>query len=299
MNLAPESPAPLAGRTILVTGATSGIGERTAHNLSSLGAEVLVNGRRAARVTAVVTAIRAARGAASSFVADLTDRYAVQRMAAEVASGRSVLHALVNNAGAIFTERQETAASAERTFALNVEAPYMLTELLLPLLVRSGRGRVVHVASSAHRAGRMRFDDLDLHDGFSAWKAYGQSKLAIVLLTRQEARVHRALPVTFNCCHPGFVRSRFGDEGRGAGSWALRLAKSVGAISIERGARVPTYLVTAPDLEGTSGAYFVRAGPRPGSRRSQRAEDAERLWSALQARTGVAPFAGTVTPPAP
>ncbi len=281
-----SGPRTLAGRRILVTGATSGIGERTAHNLSALGGEILVNGRAPLKVAAVVDAIEREGGKASAFATDLTDRSRLHSLVEDVTSRYPTLDVLVNDAGAVFSARGETPSGSERTFALNVEAPFLLTESLLPLLARSGHGRVVHVSSAAHRAGRMHFDDLDLQRGYSAWKAYDQSKLAVLLMTRQEALVHRGLPVTFNACHPGFVRSRFGDEGSGAGTWALKAAKRIGAISVERGARTPTFLASAPEVEHVSGEYFVGTRPHATSLRARRAEDAVRLWDLLQARTG-------------
>jgi NAD(P)-dependent dehydrogenase (short-subunit alcohol dehydrogenase family) len=290
-------PQPLAGRRVLVTGATSGIGERTAHNLSVLGGEILVNGRAPSKVDAVVSGLRREGGMVSGFTADLTDRSALRSLVEDLASRYSALDVLINNAGAVFSERKETTSGSERTFALNVEAPFLLTELLLPLLAKSGHGRVVTVSSAAHRSGRMHFDDLDLRRGYSTWKAYGQSKLGVLLLNHQQALVHRALPVTFNACHPGFVRSRFGDEGRGAGAWALRAAKRIGAVSVERGARTPTFLASAADVEHVSGEYFIGMRPHATSRRAGRTEDAERLWDMLQARTGlrVAGGAGETT----
>lgn len=280
-------PRRLDGRRVVVTGATSGIGERTAYNLADMGAEILVVGRNPPRCRSVAEQIRHRGGLSESFVADLTDRAAVRALAAALASRYPAIHVLVNNAGAIVQRRTETVDGAERTFALNVEAPFMLTELLLPSLVKSEQGRVVNVASSAHRTGRMHFDDLDLHRGYSSWRAYGQSKLALVLLTREAARIHRGLPVTFNACHPGFIRSRFGSEGTGVSAHLFRAVQRLGGRSVEYGARAPTFLSSAGELDQVSGAYFRGTERTLPSRRARRAEDAHRLWQLMEGRTGV------------
>ena len=280
-----------------MTGATSGIGEYTALYLATMGAEVLVTGRDPVRVERVRRRVEDAGGYGRGYVADLTDRQALRSLAASVRADAPRLEGLVNSAGAIFFQRSETLWGSERTFALNVEAPFLLTELLLPLLAKSGQGRVVHVASSAHRTGRMHFDDLDLHRRYSAWKAYGQSKLALILLTQQEARAHADLPVTFNACHPGFVRSRFGDEGTGVAAAVFRAIKRLGGRSPERGARAVTFLVSAPQVAAQSGRYFVGARAATPSRRGRDRGDAHRLWRVLEARTGlVADVAGGPAP---
>lgn len=293
-----SSPSPnLQGRRVVVTGATSGIGERTAYNLVRMGAEVIVVGRDRARVEVLAESLSRGGGHAVARVADLSDRRAVVGLAEGLRGEGGALDVLVNNAGALLYERRETAAGSEATFALNVEAPFLLTELLLPLLVRSGHGRVVNVASAAHQMGHIHFDDLDLHHGYSGWKAYNQSKLALVLLTRQAAKVHAGVPVTFNCCHPGFVRSRFGDEGSGARRRMLGIAKSLGGISVERGAITPTYLASAHGIERYSGEYFVGCQPRPPARRARQDEDAARLWAILLQRTALgAPTGNPVLP---
>lgn len=284
---APTPTLPMAGRRVLVTGATSGIGERTAYNLSVLGAEVLLVGRNPARVEAIRDALARNGGSVAAFVADMSDRDAIRTLARDVTARYTAIDGLVNNAGGIFYHRRETASGSEWTFAVNVEGPFLLTELLLPALVKSGHGRVVHVSSAAHRSARMHFDDLDARKHYSAWRAYGQSKLALILLTREEARVHRGLPVTFNACHPGFVRSRFGDEGGGMMSHLVGFAKSIGAVSVERGARTPTFLASAPEVEGVTGEYFIDNRPHAPSRRALRAEDGARLWALLESRTGL------------
>lgn len=290
-----ETARPLAGRRIVVTGATSGIGEATVRALCQEGAEVAVVGRDRRKVDATVAFLAREGHLATGFVADLTDREAVRRLAIELNARYPALDALINNAGAIFFEREETRSGSERTFALNVEAPFLLTELLLVPLRRSGRGRVVNVSSAAHTAGRIHFDDLDLRRSFSGWKAYSQSKLALLLLTREASRVHAGTNVTFNACHPGLIRSRFAAEGRGLMPRTFHTLLWLFGRSPTAGARTPVYLAAREEVASRSGEYFARMRPRRSSSRSLRDDDARRLWGIVSSRTGLS--TAVATPP--
>lgn len=285
--------APSAGRICLLTGATSGIGEASARFLAAQGFRILLVGRSTERGRDSIARIREVVPAAdvTFFCADLTQLAETRRLAGEVRDACDRLDVLVNNAGAIFFTESVTREGNEATFALNVLTPFLLTELLLDRLEGS-HGRVVNVDSSAHRMGTLRFEDVDRFRSYTAWGAYGQSKLALLMLTYEAARRHSGDGVTFNACHPGFVRSRFGDAGGTVGARVFGVAKRMFGISPESGARTPSYLAGASEVEGVSGRYFVRGRTHRSSRSSHDRAAAAHLWELCLERTAEyrAPF---------
>jgi NAD(P)-dependent dehydrogenase (short-subunit alcohol dehydrogenase family) len=268
----------MAGRTVLVTGATNGIGGATAAGLAALGARVGVVGRDRGRTEAAVTRIREAGGAADAFVADLSAQREVRRLADEVLAAYPRLDVLVNNAGGYWAHRHTTEDGLERTFALNHLAPFLLTNLLLPRLRASAPARVVTVSSGAHVTGRIDFDDLQGEKGYGGQRAYGQSKLANVLFTYELARRLEGAGVTATVLHPGVVRTGFAreDSGRLMGL-GLPLARPF-MKSPEQGARTSVHLASSPEVEGVTGRYFVGGRPVRSSRASYDEAVAARLW---------------------
>jgi len=260
---------PLAGRVAAVTGAGSGLGLEIARRIASLGATTVLVGRDPSRMAAAVQAIATATGSAPVepvLVPDLAVRQGMFRVADELLARFSRLDILVNNAGGMFSPRSETSDGLERTFALNVLAPFVLTDRLSERLRRSAPARVVQIASAAHRSGSVDLTDLQGRRRYSGWKAYANSKLELILLTREFARRLAGTGVTVNAAHPGFVRTHFGQNN---GRWmagAIRFFAWIGGRSIARGAETPVYVATDPSLAGVSGEYFadrkvVRASP--------------------------------------
>jgi retinol dehydrogenase-12 len=247
----------LEGKIALVTGATNGIGRVTAQELARRGARVLIVARDRARGQATAAGIRDVTGAPAPDVllGDLSSQAEVRRLAREVRERTPRLDLLVNNAGAIFAEREVSADGLEMTFALNHLAYFHLTLELLPLLEQAPRSRIVNVASVAHERGRIDFDDLQGERGYSMWKAYQQSKLANVLFTRELARRLGSRDVTANALHPGVIASGFGRNGRGLFSWLVALGAPL-LSSPEKGARTTLHVATAPELQGVTGRYF-------------------------------------------
>jgi retinol dehydrogenase 14 len=180
----------MAGKSVLVTGGTGGIGRATAIGLAALGARVGITGRDPARTEAAAAGIRAAPGspAVDAFAADLSVQAGVRRLAAQVLDTYPRLDVLVNNAGGFWAHRHVTADGLERTFALNHLAPFLLTSLLLDRLTASAPARIVTVSSGAHARGRIDFDDLQGERNYSGQRAYSQSKLASVMFTYELAR---------------------------------------------------------------------------------------------------------------
>lgn len=272
---------PMAGRTVLVTGGTGGIGLATARRLAGLGARVGIVGRDASRAESAATSIRTAGGRVDVFVADLSVQHEVRSLAEEVLTAYPRLDVLVNNVGGYWATRHVTADGLERTFAVNHLAPFLLTHLLLDRLRASAPARVVTVSSGAQAMGRMDLDDLQGARGYSGQRAYSQSKLANVMFTYELARRLAALEgpaVTANALHPGVVRTSFGQED--SGTWMRRLLPLVRPLmkSPERGADTSVRLASSPELEGVSGRYFVGGRARRSSRASYDTEVAARLW---------------------
>lgn len=276
----------MLGRTVVVTGATAGIGRVVCERLAEIGASLALVARDRTRSEALATEL-ARRGAAgvSVHVADLSSIAEVRRVAAELAA-LSRIDVLLNNAGAIFSQREETADGFERTFALNHLAYFTLTNLLLDRLKHSAPARVVNVASEAHRGATLAFDDLQTARGYSGWLAYKRSKLCNILFTRALARRVSGSRVTANALHPGFVATSFGNNNGGIFRAGLGLAKRFMAIPPAEGARTPIHLVSAPEVAGLSGLYFDKCAAREPSAEAQNDQSAERLWRESVRMTG-------------
>src|SRR5262245_25858958 len=303
----------MGGKTCLVTGATAGIGEVTARELARRGARVVIVGRSRGRCETTAEAIRRETGNPSVefLVADLSSQAEVRRLAREFLERHDRLDVLVNNAGALFAQRRESADGVEMTLALNHLAYFLLTNLLLDTLKASAPARVVNVSSRAHEDvkaldvedlqarsqahslwgyGQSKFASLLFtlflpmrHPGFLQ---YARSKLANLLFTYELARRMEGTGVTVNALHPGFVASRF-TAGNGAFGWFLRRWAGLFGVSAEEGAKTSVYLAASPEVEGVTGGYFVNCKPAVSSPASRDEEAARRLWRLSEDLTGL------------
>ena len=270
---------PMTGRTVLVTGATGGIGEATALGLVASGAHVAITGRDRGRTEAAARRLRAAGGEpVDVFVADLSDQSQVRVMAAEILQRLPRIDVLVNNVGGFWNTRHVTADGLERTFALNHLAPFLLTNLLLDRLRHSPAARVVTVSSNAHRTGRIDFDDLQGEQSYSGARAYSQSKLANVLFTYELASRLQGTSVTANALHPGVVRTAFGAEDPGGVQRFLVPFVRPLLKSPAQGAATSIHLASAPGLVHVSGRYFSDSKEKRSARPSYDRAAAVRLW---------------------
>jgi len=262
----------LKGKVAVVTGATSGIGRWVAQGFAELQATTVVVGRSQTRAVAVAGEISSATGNAEVYpvtVADLALRAEVSRLAGVLLDRYPRIHILVQNAGAYFHRREVTSEGLERTFALNVLAPFVLTSQLLPRLIESSPARVVMVTSEAHRGHDVELANLQLDHGYRGFRAYGRSKLELLLLAREFARRLHDHPVTVNAVHPGFVASGFGRNNGGAVGFGIGLASRLFGRRPRKAGQDIVYLATDPSLEKVSGRYFSRRTERPGSPQSQ------------------------------
>ncbi len=262
----------MTGATVLITGATSGIGLESARALATLGAHVVIGARDPVRGASVVDELRARGERAELLEIDVASLASIERAAARFAADHPRLDVLVNNAGIIAGKRSLSPDGHELTWATNFLGLVALTRALLPLLQATPGSRIVNVSSSAHRSGRIAWDDLELENRYSGWRAYAQSKLAVNLWTREFATRHPNVPAY--AVHPGAIATNIW---RVLPSFAQALVARVlppaskGAIPIVR-------LATSDDIASSSGHYFdgLRdVAPAPAALRD---DDAKRLW---------------------
>jgi NAD(P)-dependent dehydrogenase (short-subunit alcohol dehydrogenase family) len=254
--------------TVLVTGATDGLGKRVALELADRGATVLVHGRSRERCEAVLKEVRRGTGSegARYYLADLSSLGAVRRLAEQILSEHDRLDVLVNNAGIIAREREETVDGVELTFAVNYLAHFLLTNLLLPLLLGSAPARIVNVASAGQSP--VNFRDVMLKRGYSGMKAYTQSKLAQVMFTFELAERLRGTGVTVNALHPAtlmdtkMVRETFG----------------YASSTVQEGTEAVVRLAASPELEAVTDRYFDGTREARADRQAYDAAARKRLW---------------------
>ena len=276
----------MEGRTVLVTGGTSGIGLATAKGLAAMGASVAITGRDSARAEAAAREIRTVGGGqVDVFLADLSAQAEVRRLAGDVVHRLPQIDVLVNNVGGYWNTRHVTADGLEHTFAVNHLAPFLLTNLLLDRLTQNTPARVVTVSSNAQAMGRIDFDDLQGEASYSGARAYNQSKLAILLFTYELARRLPGGAVTANALHPGVVRTAFGAEDPGR---AQRLFVPILRPFMKtpaQGAATSVYVASSPDLDHVTGRFFANSKPKKSSERSYDEAAAARLWRVSQELT--------------
>jgi NAD(P)-dependent dehydrogenase (short-subunit alcohol dehydrogenase family) len=281
----PVDTSDMTGKTVVVTGANSGIGRETALALARVGARTLITARDPARgrQAAEDIARRAGSEQVELVVFDLGDLGSVRAGAAEILDRCLRLDVLVNNAGLVSSERRETVDGYEMTFAVNHLGPFLLSTLLLDRLASSAPSRIVNVASTSHKGARrgLNFDDLQSSAGYRTMKAYGASKLANVLFTAELARRLEGTGVTANCCHPGTVATGWGHDGDTKGLLALGLKAMPHVpfiLTPEQGARTSVYLATSAEVAEVSGGYFVGCRQKRPSSAAGDASAARRLY---------------------
>jgi retinol dehydrogenase-14 len=269
----------MVGKTVLITGATSGIGRATALGMARMGAHLAIIGRDRVRTEGAAREIHAAGdGRVDLFIADLSSQSQVRDLAEELLQTLPRIHVLINNVGGYFDSRHVTADRLERTFALNHLAPFLLTSLLMEKLKQSASARVVTVSSNAQATGRIDFSDLQGERSYSGARAYSQSKLANVLFSYELARRLKGTSVTSNALHPGVASTSFGTDDPATVQRIFIPFLRPFMKSPTQGAVTSIHLASAPELEQVSGRYFANSHPKKSSGPSYVQATAARLW---------------------
>lgn len=282
----------IEGKVVVITGANTGIGLAAGKALAARGAHIILTSRDPEKGAAALDAVRAAGGSTAEVMAlDLASFASIEAFAAALLKRHPRIDVLINNAGLVLSQRSQTAEGFETTFGVNHLGHFLLTDLLRERLIASAPARIINVSSDAHKAAPngLDFDDLQSEKGYSSIGAYGRSKLANILFTRELARRLEGTGVTVNALHPGVVSTRFGQDGDAA--WWLRWFYAVGKPFLrtpEKGAETTVHLAVSPELQAISGRYFKNsreATPAPAGRDDAAAA---RLWAASEALVAAA-----------
>jgi NAD(P)-dependent dehydrogenase (short-subunit alcohol dehydrogenase family) len=285
----PAAAQPLIARTVLITGATRGIGSATAEALARMGATVIVHGRDRRRVESACRVIThsAKHERVHGAIADLSSLDDVRRLAAEIAGRHESLDVLINNAGTVTRTRNVTVDGYERQLAVNHLAPFLLTHLLLDKLAASASARIVNVSSMAHRRAVLDLDDLNWETRrYSGIGAYSDSKLANILFTRELAIRLRGTAVTANSLHPGVVATSI-FAGMGILGTLFGILSKPFMLSSHEGAETSIYLASSRDVEGVSGEFFNRSRPVDPAAAARDPWSSKSLWNKSLAMTGL------------
>jgi NAD(P)-dependent dehydrogenase (short-subunit alcohol dehydrogenase family) len=282
--------AAIHGKTIVITGATSGIGLIAAERLAAMGARLVVVARDRARGERLLARLRELGPNAAHRIhyADLSRLAEMKRLGGEIAAAELRIDVLINNAGSLFATREVTEDGLERTFATNHMAYFVLTHCLRERLIASAPARIVNTASRAHEDAELDFADLQMADSYYFRTAYNRSKLANILFTRELARRLAGSGVTANCLHPGFVSTRLGQRDNLLLGVLVRVAMALRARSAKEGAATIVYLASSPEVADVSGEYFADCRALAPSLEAQDDANANRLWSESARLAGIA-----------
>ena len=264
---------------IVLTGGTSGLGYRAAE---VLGKEIknkiiLIGSNKQKGETSVRNLIKETSNNNISFIqCDLSSISEIKSLAGKLRKFK--IDILINNAGALFFSRKESVEKIEKTFALNHLSYFILTNILLKYKVIKTGGRIVNVASGAHRGVKLNFNNLEMNTNYNGWIAYKKSKLCNILFTKKLSELTKKNKITVNCLHPGFVKTQFGKNNSGLASLAIKFLMNFFAISVEEGAETIVFLATDKNIKNITAKYFYRSKIKEPSIFAQSQKDADLLW---------------------
>lgn len=280
----------MSGKTVVVTGGTSGLGGEASRQLAALGASVVVVGRDATKGEQFVRDLRQrTQDSQVSFVkADLASLASVRSLSNQLKSKLPRLDVLINNAGGAFYKRAETSEGLELTLALNLLSPFLLTQELTPLLKASAPARVVNVVTKLFDNTKLDLDDLQSRRKYSSFRVYGGAKLGLMAVTYEQARRLKDQGITVNCVHPGVIpETNFGSDMPG-------LARAMGPffawlfgmkVTLEEGGAQAVYAASAPELKDVTGQYLIKHKPAKSPPLSYDLDFTRRLWAACEELT--------------
>ena len=265
---------------ILITGGTSGLGYRTAYILAheSKNKIILIGSNNKKGQQAVERLIYETENKNLRFIkADLSSINEIRLLAKDL--NKEKIDILINNAGALFYSRNESIDQIEKTFALNHLSYFALTNLLLKYKVIKNGGRIINVASGAHRGIDIDFNDLEMSNNYNGWKCYKKSKLCNILFTKKLSDLTSKNNITVNCLHPGFVKTEFGKNNKGVISLAIKLLMNFFAITVEEGAKTIIHLANSEDVKDITGKYYYKSKIKQPSQYAENKSSADQLWN--------------------
>jgi NAD(P)-dependent dehydrogenase (short-subunit alcohol dehydrogenase family) len=271
----------MENKTILITGANSGIGKATATALAEMGAHVVMLSRDAHRgeLAHQEVMLLSRNNRVDLMHCDLASLQDIRRFAAEFISRYPQLDVLINNAGIFTDQRLETTDGFEYQIGVNYLGHFLLTHLLLGHLRKSSPSRIINLTSGIHFAGKIDFDDFQMQHRYSAWRSYARSKLANILFTYELSHRLAGTGVTVNCVHPGFVNTRFAyNRQTNKPNRMITLLRPF-MITPAKGAETPVYLAASPEVENVTGKYYIKRREVASSRASYDLLTAEKLWN--------------------
>jgi NAD(P)-dependent dehydrogenase (short-subunit alcohol dehydrogenase family) len=265
---------------ILITGGTSGLGYRTAYILAheSKNKIILIGSNNKKGQQAVERLIYETENKNLRFIkADLSSINEIGLLAKDLIKEK--IDILINNAGALFYSRNESIDQIEKTFALNHLSYFALTNLLLKYKVIKNGGRIINVASGAHRGIDIDFNDLEMSNNYNGWKCYKKSKLCNILFTKKLSDLTSKNNITVNCLHPGFVKTEFGKNNKGFVSLAIKFLMNFFAITVEEGAKTIIHLANSEDVKDITGKYYYKSKIKQPSQYAENTSSADQLWN--------------------
>lgn len=269
----------MKGKVIVITGATSGIGQVAAEELAAMGARIVLIARDRARGERALQRLRETGVGEKHSIhfADLSLVSETKRVASDIVAAEPRIDVLMNNAGAMFGRRTLTREGLELTFATNHLSYFVLADQLKNRLLAAGEARIINTSSDAHRMAHLDVADLQLAKNYAGFKAYCQSKLCNILFTRELSRKLAGSGITVNALHPGFVATRFADNSGGPYAALIRFGKLF-AISPGKGAKTLVYLASSSEVKDISGEYFFKCRVKVPASQALDDEAARFLW---------------------